>query len=77
MNILKSGDWILVSVKGKETIYEFLGFDLEDAGAKKDGGVGCRYIVLRNLETDELTCVEASWFSEALTGRKVTRKEKN
>lgn len=76
MDILKSGDWISVVVKGKETVYEFLGFDLEDAGTKKNGGVGCRYIVLRNLEADELTCVEAAWFCEALTGRKVTRRER-
>lgn len=76
MNILKSGDWISVSVKGKEAMYEFIGLDLDDAGAKSDGGTGCRYIVLRNLESDELTCVEAAWFSEALTGRKVTRKER-
>lgn len=76
MNILKSGDWVSVSVKGKETVYEFLGFDLDDAGAKNNGGTGCRYIILRNLETDELTCVEAAWFTETLTGRNVTRKER-
>lgn len=76
MNILKSGDWISVSVKGKEAVYEFIGFDLDDAGANKDYGYGCRYIVLRNLVSNELTCVEAAWFCEALTGRKVTRKER-
>lgn len=75
MSVLKSGDLITVSVKGREDVYEFLGLDLDDVGATKNGGTGCRYIVLRNPKTDELTCVEAAWFSEALTGRKVTRRE--
>ena len=44
--------------------YRFDGLDLSDLS----GGVGCRYIVLHNLETGMKTCVEAQWFSE----RKIT-----
>lgn len=40
--------------------YRFEGLDLSDL----EGGVGCRYLVLRNLDTDTYTCVEAQWFTE-------------
>lgn len=40
--------------------YRFVGVDLNDLAE----GVGCRYLVLRNLDTGNDTCVEAQWFSE-------------
>lgn len=68
--VLKNGDKFSVKLNGKETDYEFIGFDLNDARAG-----GCRYIVLKNLSEGSLTCVEGQWFNEALTGRKITCEE--
>lgn len=76
MNILKSGDKFTAKTKtGESCKFEFLGFDLEDAGAVDRLGTGCRYIVLRNLDDGTYTCVERDWFSRSLTGRKIEREE--
>ena len=53
--------------------YRFDGLDLTDLS----DGVGCRYIVLYNLDTSTETCVEAQWFSErkisdVCTSQKIT-----
>lgn len=40
--------------------YRLIGLDLSDLS----DGIGCRYIVLYNLDTNVETCVEAQWFSE-------------
>lgn len=75
MNILKSGDRFAAKSKlGSEYEYEFVGFDMQDAGVGS-GGTGCQYIVLRNLKNGTMTCVESNWFSKELTGRNIRRLE--
>lgn len=64
MNLLKTGDEFEAIVNGESTRYEFLGIDLDDK-------TGCRYIVLRNMNDNTLTCVEWLWFNQELTGRKI------
>lgn len=67
MNVLKSGDRFIVRHSNVPTYtYEFVGFDLDDQEK-----TGCRYVVLKNLDTNEFTCVEAAWFNKALTGRSI------
>lgn len=76
MDILKSGDRFSVRTKlGEVHKYEFVGVDLEDAGAIGNGGTGCQYIVLRNLDDETYTCVERAWLSSQVTGRKIQREE--
>ena len=67
MNVLKSGDRFVARCLGVPTYtYEFVGFDLDDQEQ-----TGCRHIVLKNLDLNELTCVEVAWFNQALTGRSI------
>ena len=67
MNVLKSGDRFVARCLGIPAYtYEFVGFDLDDQNQ-----TGCRHIVLKNLDLNELTCVEAAWFNQALTGRSI------
>ena len=67
MNVLKSGDRFVARCLGISTYaYEFVGFDLDDQEQ-----TGCRHIVLKNLDLNEFTCVEAAWFNQALTGRSI------
>ena len=77
MNILKSGDKFTAKTKaGESRKYKFLGLDLGDMGEVDGSGSGCRYIVLRNLDDGTCTCVERTWFSRSLTGRKIEREER-
>lgn len=67
MNVLKSGDRFVTRCIGVPTYtYEFVGFDLDDQKQ-----TGCRHIVLKNLDLNELTCVEVAWFNQTLTGRSI------
>lgn len=60
--ILKTGDIFRAKDKlGNVYCYEFEGFDLGDLG-DLDEGIGCRYIILKNLDLNELVAVEAAWF---------------
>lgn len=65
--MLQTGDTFRVKVNGVEHTYMFLGFDNHDV----ESGIGNNYLVLRNLDLDEITCVEAAWFCTALTGRQI------
>ena len=70
MNLLKTGDKFMATVDGKSIEYIFLGVDLDDCGYN---GTGCRYIVLKNLNDNTLTCVERLWFNQELTRRRIVR----
>lgn len=61
VNVLKTGtEFTAIDKLGSKYRYRFVGVDLHDLAE----GVGCRYLVLRNLDTDSNTCVEAQWFTE-------------
>lgn len=67
--ILTTGATFTAKTKlGAVTQYEFVGIDLADLA----DGIGCHYIVLRNLTDNTITRVEAAWFCTALTDRVIT-----
>lgn len=65
-SILATGAVFTAKTKlGTVIQYEFVGIDLADLA----DGIGCHYVVLRNLADNTITRVEAAWFCTALTER--------
>lgn len=67
--ILKTGDLFDAETNsGRKTTYEFVGFAPLDE-------TGCQYLIIRNTATGEFSGVEAEWFNENISGRKIVLSE--